>query len=105
MIRRGSSTREYNRAFAAHWKEQTGDTVIVNQSHGGSGKQARAVIEGLEADIVTLALAYDIDAIAVQGGLIAAGLAAAAAGQQCTVHLDHCLPGAQGKSKEHPRLG
>jgi sulfate/thiosulfate transport system substrate-binding protein len=64
---------EYNRAFAAHWKEQTGDTVVVNQSHGGSGKQARAVIEGLEADIVTLALAYDIDAIAAQGGQIAPG--------------------------------
>jgi sulfate/thiosulfate transport system substrate-binding protein len=62
---------EYNRAFAAHWKEKTGDTVIVNQSHGGSGKQARAVIEGLEADVVTLALAYDIDAIAAQSGLIA----------------------------------
>jgi sulfate/thiosulfate transport system substrate-binding protein len=64
---------EYNRAFAAYWKDKTGDTVIVNQSHGGSGKQARAVIEGLEADIVTLALAYDIDAIAAQGGLIAPG--------------------------------
>ena len=64
---------EYNLAFAAHWKDKTGDTVIVNQSHGGSGKQARAVIEGLEADIVTLALAYDIDAIAAQGGLIAPG--------------------------------
>jgi sulfate/thiosulfate transport system substrate-binding protein len=64
---------EYNRAFAAHWKDRTGDSVIVNQSHGGSGKQARAVIEGLEADVVTLALAYDIDAIAAQGGLIAPG--------------------------------
>ncbi len=64
---------EYNRAFAAHWKDKTGDAVIVNQSHGGSGKQARAVIEGLEADIVTLALAYDIDAIAAQSGLIAPG--------------------------------
>jgi len=63
---------EYNRAFAAYWKSKTGDTVIVNQSHGGSGKQARSVIEGLEADVVTLALAYDIDAIAAQGGLIPA---------------------------------
>jgi sulfate transport system substrate-binding protein len=61
---------EYNRAFAAYWKGRTGDTVIVNQSHGGSGKQARAVIEGLEADVVTLALAYDVDAIAGQSGLI-----------------------------------
>jgi sulfate/thiosulfate transport system substrate-binding protein len=61
---------DYNRAFAAYWKTKTGDDVVVNQSHGGSGKQARSVIEGLEADVVTLALAYDIDAIASQGGLI-----------------------------------
>jgi sulfate/thiosulfate-binding protein len=63
---------DYNKAFAAYWKSKTGDTVRVNQSHGGSGKQARSVIEGLEADVVTLALAYDIDALAVQGGLIPA---------------------------------
>jgi sulfate/thiosulfate-binding protein len=63
---------DYNKAFAAYWKAKTGDTVIVNQSHGGSGKQARSVIEGLEADVVTLALAYDIDALATQGGLIPA---------------------------------
>jgi len=63
---------DYNKAFAAYWKTKTGDTVIVNQSHGGSGKQARSVIEGLEADVVTLALAYDIDALATQGGLIPA---------------------------------
>jgi sulfate/thiosulfate transport system substrate-binding protein len=63
---------EYNKAFAAYWKAKTGDTVIVNQSHGGSGKQARSVIDGLEADVVTLALAYDIDALAAQGGLVAA---------------------------------
>lgn len=61
---------EYNKAFAAYWKGKTGDTVIVNQSHGGSGKQARSVIDGLEADVVTLALAYDVDALANQGGLI-----------------------------------
>src|SRR5580704_12398353 len=63
---------DYNSAFAAYWKAKTGDTVIVNQSHGGSGKQARSVLEGLEADVVTLALAYDIDALAAQGGLIPA---------------------------------
>jgi sulfate/thiosulfate transport system substrate-binding protein len=61
---------EYNKAFAVYWKGKTGDTVIVNQSHGGSGKQARSVIDGLEADVVTLALAYDIDALAVQGRMI-----------------------------------
>ena len=63
---------DYNKAFAAYWKDKTGDTVRVNQSHGGSGKQARSVIDGLEADVVTLALAYDIDALAAQGGLIPA---------------------------------
>ncbi|MDD2735956.1 MAG: sulfate ABC transporter substrate-binding protein [Desulfuromonadaceae bacterium] len=58
---------EFNKSFAAYWKGKTGDTVTVKQSHGGSGKQARAVIDGLEADIVTLALAYDVDAIAEKG--------------------------------------
>jgi sulfate transport system substrate-binding protein len=58
---------EYNVAFARHWKTQTGQEVIVKQSHGGSGKQARAVIDGLEADVATLALSYDIDAIAKAG--------------------------------------
>ena len=56
--------QEYNTAFAKYWKGKTGDDVTIKQSHGGSGKQARAVIDGLEADVVTLALAYDIDAIA-----------------------------------------
>jgi sulfate/thiosulfate transport system substrate-binding protein len=61
---------EYNKVFAAYWKNKTGDTLTVNQSHGGSGKQARSVIDGLEADVVTLALAYDIDALATLGKLI-----------------------------------
>jgi sulfate transport system substrate-binding protein len=60
-----------NAAFAAEWKAKTGQTVTINQSHGGSGKQARAVIDGLQADVVTLALAYDIDAIRDNGHLIA----------------------------------
>jgi len=58
---------EYNPAFAAHWKEKTGDTVTISQSHGGSGKQARSVVDGLEADVVTLALAADVDAVAAKG--------------------------------------
>ena len=58
---------EYNELFAKYWKAKTGETVAIEQSHGGSGKQARSVINGLEADIVTLALAYDIDAIAEKG--------------------------------------
>ena len=55
--------QQFNAAFAKQWKAKTGETVTVRQSHGGSGKQARSVIDGLEADVVTLALAYDIDAI------------------------------------------
>jgi sulfate transport system substrate-binding protein len=62
--------KAYNEAFAKHWKETTGEDVSVEVSNGGSGKQARSVIDGLEADVVTLALAYDIDAIAEKGGLI-----------------------------------
>lgn len=61
---------DYNAAFARHWQATAGETVTINQSHGGSGKQARAVIDGLDADIVTLALAYDIDAIAQKGHLL-----------------------------------
>ncbi len=63
---------EYNKAFAAHWKQETGETLEVRASHGGSGKQARAVIDGLEADVVTLALSVDIDAIAENGKLLPA---------------------------------
>ncbi|MFQ1827595.1 sulfate ABC transporter substrate-binding protein [Aeromonas veronii] len=63
--------QEYNSAFAKEWKAKTGDDVVVSQSHGGSGKQARAVVDGLEADVVSLALAYDVNAVAKQG-LIAA---------------------------------
>ncbi len=61
---------QYNAAFAKHWKAKTGDDVTIKQSHGGSGKQARTVIDGLPADVVTLALAGDIDAIAANGKLL-----------------------------------
>src|SRR6266516_2048493 len=64
--------QDFNAAFARYWKEKTGDTVTIQQSHGGSGKQARSVIDGLEADVVTLALAYDIDAIAEKAKLLPA---------------------------------
>jgi len=63
--------QEYNAAFAKYWQTKSGDKLTVNASHGGSGKQARGVIDGLEADVVTLALAYDIDAIADKGLLAA----------------------------------
>ncbi len=64
--------KDLNRKFEAHWKAATGEAVEIRMSHGGSGKQARAVIDGLEADVVTLALGYDIDAIARNSGLIPA---------------------------------
>lgn len=62
--------QEYNAAFAKYWKVKTGDDVTVDQSHGGSGKQAQSIIQGLDADVVTLALAYDIDAISQQAKLL-----------------------------------
>lgn len=63
---------EFNDAFAKDWKEKSGDAVTINQSHGGSSKQARSVIDGLEADVVTLALAADVDALHENGGLVPA---------------------------------
>lgn len=65
--------KEFNRAFADYWKKKTGQTVVIDQSHGGAGKQARAVIDGLEADVLTLALAYDIDAISEKAGILPQG--------------------------------
>ena len=64
--------KEFNTAFAAYWKAQTGQSVTVEMSHGGSGKQARAIIDGLAADVVTPALAYDVDAIAQKARLLPA---------------------------------
>jgi sulfate transport system substrate-binding protein len=63
---------EFNAAFAKHWKEKTGQVVVIKQSHGGSGKQARSVIDGIDADVVTLALAGDVDALHKNGNLIPA---------------------------------
>lgn len=62
--------QDYNKAFVKYWQKKTGEFVEINQSHGGSGKQARGVIDGLEADVVTLALAYDIDALHEKASLI-----------------------------------
>ena len=61
---------EFNQAFAKHWKAKTGQDVGIKQSHGGSGKQARSIIDGLEADVATLALAGDTDALHANGGWI-----------------------------------
>ena len=89
--------QDFNAAFAKHWKAKTGSDATIKQSHGGSGKQARAVIDGLEADVVTLALAYDIDALDKNGGLHSRRLAEAPAQQQRTLHLHDRVPGAQGQ--------
>lgn len=62
--------QDFNQAFAKYWKAKTGQTLTIEQSHGGSSKQARAVIDGLQADVVTLALAYDVDAISQNAGLL-----------------------------------
>jgi sulfate/thiosulfate transport system substrate-binding protein len=62
--------KDVNAAYAKYWKEKVGQTLVINQSHGGSGKQARSVIDGLQADVVTLALAYDIDEIAARAKLL-----------------------------------
>ena len=59
--------KDINAAYAKYWKDKVGQDLVINQSHGGSGKQARSVIDGLQADVVTLALAYDIDEIAKRG--------------------------------------
>src|SRR5688500_7900481 len=61
---------DFNKSFGEYWKKKTGDTVKINQSHGGSGRQARSVIDGLAADVVTLALAADVNAIATNGKLL-----------------------------------
>ncbi len=61
---------QFNEAFSAYWKEKTGDDVVVKQSHGGSGKQARAILDGLQGDVATLGLAYDINALAEKGRLL-----------------------------------
>ena len=93
-----------NEAFIKDWKAKGGENVTIEQSHGGSGKQARAVIDGLQADVVTLALEGDIDQIA-KAGLINAGLAQAPWQQFLALHLDHRLPGPQGQPQGHQGLG
>ena len=97
--------QEVNAAFAASWKAKTGQAVTIKQSHGGSGKQARAVIDGLEADVVTLALAYDIDAIATSRQPDPDGLADAPAAQQLARTRRRSFPGAQGQPEGHQGLG
>ena len=93
-----------NEAFARQWQASTGQKVTVRASHGGSGKQARSVIDGLEADVVTLALAGDIDAIARESKRLPENWQAAPAQQRLALHLDHRVRGAQGQSQGHQGL-
>ncbi len=97
--------RDYDRLFAAHWKAKTGDDVAVRQSHGGSGKQARSVIDGLDADVVTLALAADIDAIADAGRQIAPGWQQRLPNNSTPFTSTVVLPRAQGQPEGRARLG
>ena len=86
-------------------RPKPGEAVTIQASHGGSGAQARAVIDGLNADVVTLALAADIDAIAAKTGKIPADWQKRLPQQFGALHLDHRFPRAQGQSEGHPRLG
>ncbi len=94
-----------NAAFIKQWQAKTGKTVQIRQSHGGSGSQARAVTDGLEADVVTLALAYDVDAVAESRPDHRCRLAEAAAAEQLAVHVDDRVPGPEGQPEGHQGLG
>ena len=96
--------QDIDTAFAKHWKAKNGQDLTINVSNGGSGKQARAVIDGLEADVVTLGLAYDIDAIARKGGPPAGQLAEPAPGRQHTLYVDDRVSRAQGQSEGNQGL-
>ena len=95
---------DYNAAFAKQWKAKTGKDLTVRQSHGGSGKQARTVIDGLAADVVTLALASDIDALVTRGSS-AGQLEARLPQNQLALHLPRSCSGAQGQPQEDQGLG
>ena len=92
--------QDVNKAFAAQWKQKTGQTVDINQSHGGSGKQARSIIDGLEADVATLALAYDVDA-SPRTPADQERLAEAAAQQLGALHVDHRVRREKGQPARH----
>ena len=77
--------QEINRAFSDYWKAKTGEVVAIDQSNGGSGKQARAVMDGLKADVVTLALAGDIDALHSHGDLVPANWQSRLPGSPCLI--------------------
>ena len=96
--------QDFNGVFAKYWKSKTGQDVTIEQSHGGSGKQGRAVIDGLKADVVTLALAYDIDAIAQNAKLLPADWQKRLPQQQHSLHFHHRVSGSQGQSQANQGL-
>lgn len=91
--------QEFNAAFAKHWQAQTKEAVKIQQSHGGSGKQARSVIDGLEADVVTLALANDINAIAEKAKLLPQDWQKRLSLNSTPLYLDDHFSGAQRQSQ------
>ena len=97
--------QDFNAGFRQILEGEDGAISHDQQSHGGSGKQARAVIDGLQADVVTLALAYDIDAISQKAGLLPADWQKRLPQQQHALHFDHRVPGAQGQSETYQGLG
>ncbi len=97
--------QEINAAFAKEWKEKTGDDVTIRQSHGGSGKQARAVIDGLQADVVTLALASDIDALHNKAQLLPADWQQRLPNNSCPYYFHNCFPAAPRRQDQRQGLG
>ena len=105
MTRPANSTRISNAAFAEKWKTDTGETVTIQTSHGGSGKQARSVIDGLEADVRDPGSGSDIDAIAKESGKIPADWKSKFENNSAPYTSHDRLPGAQGQSEGHQGLG
>ena len=96
--------KDFNAAFAAYWKDTTSNTVAISQSHGGSSKQAQAVVNGLEADVVTMNQPTDVDCF-FQRAADSAELGGAAAEPQRALHLDDCIRRPQGQSEAHSKIG
>ena len=97
--------QEFNAAFIRYWKTKTGTQVSINQSHAGSGKQARAIIDGLQADVSTLALAYDIDAIGVKAGLLPKNWQTRLPNNSSPYTSTIVFLVRKGNPQAHPRLG
>ena len=97
--------KDYDAAFIAHWKQAGGEALVVNQSHGGSSKQARSVLDGLEADVVTMNQATDIDVLADRGGLLPANWATRLPEQQRADDVGAGHPRQEGQPQGPARLG